>query len=88
MEHVAESCQGGKTAVVQRHVNMTKYVHRKNQKLATFLGFGRLGCKIRGGTDKITRSSREVKPKEYKQRQACTSKNEKLVPFLSFGGLG
>ena len=52
MEHVAESCQGGKTAVVQRHVNMTKYVHRKNQKLATFLGFGGLGCKIRGGRNR------------------------------------
>ena len=55
MEHVAESCQGGKTAVVQRRVNMTKYVHRKNQKLATFLGFGRLGCKIRGeDNEKLT----------------------------------
>ena len=37
---------------------------------------------------KITRSSREVEPKEYKERQTCTSKNEKLVPFLSFEGLG
>ena len=68
MEHVAESCQGSKTAVVQRHVNMTKYVHRKNQKLATFLGFGGLGWKmgsIRKG-DKIRGVSREVRPKKYK----------------------
>ena len=42
MEHVAESCQG-RVVVAQRHVNMTKYVHRKNEKLATFWGLGGLG---------------------------------------------
>ena len=46
MEHIAESCQGGKAAWYQRHVNMTKYVHRKNEKLATFWGLGGLGYQM------------------------------------------